>query len=146
MIDNEEYALMEKYRSKVLSITEKFKDRLGADLFEEVRHLLEHNENGEALRTLAWIISDEGINASRDEIANIVELCEDLVIPEDLPKMFRMLREFQVIVWEDGKDNPGTRDIIEAISLEDAVKILRSRYGDDITYTMHNAEDADKPR
>lgn len=51
----------------------------------EVRHLIDHDEVGEALRTLAWIIVEEDKRVPATAISAIRELSTGLVDADDLP-------------------------------------------------------------
>jgi hypothetical protein len=52
----------------------------------EVVHLIEHDELGEALRTLAWIIVEEDKRIPFSAYESILELSVGLIAPDDLPK------------------------------------------------------------
>jgi hypothetical protein len=51
----------------------------------EVRHLIDHGEPAEALRTLAWIVVDGDKKVSRSIIATIRELALGAVSEADMP-------------------------------------------------------------
>jgi hypothetical protein len=51
----------------------------------EVNHLIDHNECGEALRTLAWIVVDEKKHIPIAAAKDIRDLSRGLVAEEDLP-------------------------------------------------------------
>lgn len=53
---------------------------------DEVRHLLDHGEPAEALRTLAWIVVDGEKKVSRSIIAMIRELASGAVSEADMPR------------------------------------------------------------
>ena len=55
----------------------------------EVDHLVDHDEIGEALRTLAWIIVEEGHAVPPDVHRAIRSLSAGLVVPEQMPPDFR---------------------------------------------------------
>lgn len=48
------------------------------------------------------------------------------------------------VVWVG--DQPGTRVTVMAEGADEAVAWLRAKFGDDITYTVHNEDDANRPR
>jgi hypothetical protein len=52
----------------------------------EVSHLIDHDECGEALRTLAWIVVEENKRIPASAIAAIRELSQGLVAEGDLPE------------------------------------------------------------
>lgn len=52
----------------------------------EVLHLIDHDECGEALRTLAWIVVEEDKRIPTTAIAAIRELSHGLVADDDLPE------------------------------------------------------------
>jgi hypothetical protein len=58
---------------------------LSADECAEVEHLIDHDEIGEALRALAWIIVEEDKRVPASSIATIRELVDGLVEPEHMP-------------------------------------------------------------
>lgn len=51
----------------------------------EVSHLIDHDECGEALRALAWIVVEENKRIPASSIAAIRELSEGLIDETDLP-------------------------------------------------------------
>lgn len=55
-------------------------------------------------------------------------------------------REYKAIVWKKDSDQAGRRVTIYAVDLDDATRLLEEQFGKDITYTLHNEEDANKPR
>ena len=60
--------------------------------------------------------------------------------------MKKIVRLYEVIVWVSDPDTPGKRISLFEESYDDVVKQLKLEYGEDITYTIHNEEDANKPR
>jgi hypothetical protein len=54
----------------------------GLDL---VMHLVDHDEGGEAMLTLAWIIVEEDLKIPANAIAEIRYLSDEVVDPADLP-------------------------------------------------------------
>jgi hypothetical protein len=55
-------------------------------------------------------------------------------------------RAYHAIVWGDDPKLPGERVTVLAADLDDAQRQLEERYGKDRMFTLHNEEDADKPR
>ena len=53
---------------------------------DEVVHLINHDELGEALRTLAWMIVEEDKRIPRAAYESIMKMSAGLVAPEDLPR------------------------------------------------------------
>lgn len=58
---------------------------LSPDESAEVQHLIDHDEVGEALRTLAWIIVEADKRISRDAYNAIRELSAGLVDDKHMP-------------------------------------------------------------
>lgn len=52
---------------------------------EEISYLIDHDECGEALRTLAWIVVEENKRIPVPAIATIKELSVGLVADQDMP-------------------------------------------------------------
>jgi hypothetical protein len=55
-------------------------------------------------------------------------------------------RLYQAIVWGQDSNCPGKRTTTLANDSEDAVRQLKQRYGEDITFSLYNEEDANKIR
>jgi hypothetical protein len=55
-------------------------------------------------------------------------------------------RPFQAVVWPSSSDSAGLRVTIHAATLAEAEQQLLADYGADVIYTLHNEEDAAKPR
>lgn len=62
---------------------------LSHDESDEVERLIDHGELGEALRSLAWIIVEEGKRVPSEAIDAIEELSEGLVVKEHMPSTLR---------------------------------------------------------
>jgi hypothetical protein len=75
----------EEFRSRVLELVESLEGVLNGLEIREVQHLIDHNEIGEALRSLAWIIVDENKRITAETLASIRELSEGLVAEEHMP-------------------------------------------------------------
>lgn len=58
---------------------------LSADESAEVEELLDHAELGEALRTLGWLIVEEGKQVPRAQIDEIAALAHRMGIARELP-------------------------------------------------------------
>ena len=56
------------------------------------------------------------------------------------------LRLFHAMIWVKDPDVPGKRVTVWAIDLDDALAKLSEEYGNENVYSLHNKEDADKPR
>jgi hypothetical protein len=76
---------MEDYLGRVHGLVIAVADDLTHDQYQEVSHLIEHGEPAEGLRSLAWIISEEGLTVDRLIVSGIRSLTEGLIDPEDLP-------------------------------------------------------------
>ena len=75
----------ENYLLRVRGLLESLSAVLTAEEESEVRHLLDHGEPAEALRSLAWIVVDDGKRIPSSSIAAIRELTAGLVDAADLP-------------------------------------------------------------
>lgn len=75
----------EEFRSRVLDLLESLEGVLNGLEIREIQHLVDHNEIGEALRSLAWIIVEEKKRISADALAAIRELSAGLVAEEHMP-------------------------------------------------------------
>ena len=53
-------------------------------------------------------------------------------------------RIYEAIVWVG--DRPGQRLTLEARDGDEAMKYLHDKFGQDIVFTLHNEEDANRPR
>jgi hypothetical protein len=51
----------------------------------EVEHYIDHDEHGEALRSLAWIIVESNLRVPAEAVRAIRELSDGLVLPEHMP-------------------------------------------------------------
>lgn len=60
--------------------------------------------------------------------------------------MSQVLRLYQAIVWTRDQDSVGVRVELFAESLDDAEAKLKAQYGEEIVFTLHNREDAERPR
>jgi hypothetical protein len=79
----------EEFRQTVLNLLDSLRDTLTPDERAEVQHLIDHNEIGEGLRSLLWIIAEDRKVASEPTITQILELADGLVEPMHLPEVFR---------------------------------------------------------
>lgn len=73
------------YLGSVHGIVIAASDDLTAEQQQEVWHLIDHGEPAEALRTLAWIISDEKLLVDRLIILGIRRLTDGFIDLSDLP-------------------------------------------------------------
>lgn len=73
------------YRDDVRALVASLSSYLSASEQTEVLHLIEHDECGEALRTLAWIVVEEKKRIPASAIAAIRNLGRGLVADADLP-------------------------------------------------------------
>lgn len=55
-------------------------------------------------------------------------------------------RLYKAVVWSQDLNKPGERTTVLANDLGDAVRQLKEKYGQDALFSLHNEEDADKPR
>ena len=60
--------------------------------------------------------------------------------------MERKKRLYQAIVWGHDHSKPGERTTVLAYDLKDAERQLKQGYGDGITFSLYNEEDANKGR
>jgi hypothetical protein len=74
-----------EYVAKVEALVAGVSPVLTSDEEGEVRHLIDHNECGEALVSLAWIISDGNKLITPAQYRSILALSLGLVDPQDLP-------------------------------------------------------------
>lgn len=79
----------EEYLHNVRLLVGSLRDTLSDAEVSEIEHLINHDEPAEGLRTLAWIIHDEGKSVSEEIMAAILSLIGDLVSELDLPPGFR---------------------------------------------------------
>jgi flagellar biosynthesis regulator FlbT len=76
----------EEFLRQVRGLIASLDNTLTASERLEVEHFIDHNEIGEALTTLAWIIVNESKRIPASAYQSIIELSEGLVDPEHLPK------------------------------------------------------------
>lgn len=67
----------------------RWSERLPADGVGWAMHLIDHDEAPEALNSLAWLITEAGIEIDDIEVREIRELMADLVPDESRPERFR---------------------------------------------------------
>jgi hypothetical protein len=53
---------------------------------------------------------------------------------------------YNATVWHRLSDKPGERITVIADDLDDAERQLKLKYGDAIDFSLHNEDEADKPR
>lgn len=73
------------YLGNVHGIVIAASDHLTTEQQQEVWHLIDYGEPAEALRTLAWIISDEKLMVDRLIVMGIRRLTNGLINLSDLP-------------------------------------------------------------
>lgn len=56
------------------------------------------------------------------------------------------LMEYHAIVWAKDETKPGARITIVASNGEEAVRILKEKFGDDIVFTMRDEESDNRVR
>lgn len=78
----------EIYLQEVRSLVDSIRSNLSENEVLEVEHLIDHDEPVEGLRTLAWIIHDEGIVISANTAETILRLIGDFLPENDLPPHF----------------------------------------------------------
>ena len=79
----------EQYLQEVRSLVDSMRGILSANEISEVEHLIDHDEPVEGLRTLAWIIHDEGQAVSMNTAGKILRLIGDSLPEHHLPPGFR---------------------------------------------------------
>lgn len=77
---------LENYLLRVRQLLVSVSGVLTAAEQAEVSHLIDHDECGEALRTLAWIVVEENKRIPASAIAAIRELSQGLVAEDDFPE------------------------------------------------------------
>jgi len=78
----------EIYLQEVRSLVDSLRSILSENEVSEVEHLIDHDEPVEGLRTLAWIIQDEGKVVSANTVGTILRLIGDSLPGKDLPPHF----------------------------------------------------------
>jgi hypothetical protein len=56
------------------------------------------------------------------------------------------MKIYKAIVWDDDPNKPGRRVSVLAESLQEARERLDEEYGEGRVFTLHNEEDAARPR
>ena len=75
----------EEYKKKVLSLLSDVQNYLDEREQREVRHLVDHNEHGEALCSIAWIIVDKKTRVPARIITSIRGLSDGLNVEDEFP-------------------------------------------------------------
>jgi hypothetical protein len=70
-----------RVRGVLISVADRFTPRQCG----EVEHLIEHGEPAEGMRTLAWIIVEEGRRVPRATVVALRELTAGLIPDDDMP-------------------------------------------------------------
>lgn len=84
----------ELYLQEVRSLVDSMRDILSESEISEVEHLIDHDEPVEGLRTLAWIIHDEGKAVSANTVVTILRLIGGSLPEHHLPPHFRAETEY----------------------------------------------------
>jgi hypothetical protein len=80
---------MLSFRNEVIQILDSQRDILNADEYKEVMHLIHHNENGEALHTLAFILVEECKPVSDQIFERIGKTALGFIDLNDMPEVVR---------------------------------------------------------
>jgi hypothetical protein len=75
----------EDYIKRLRGVLTQVEAVLSAEEHADVQRLIDHDEGGEAMLTLAWILVEGGRRVSAPTIRDIRELAEGLVEPTDFP-------------------------------------------------------------
>jgi len=84
----------ELYLQEVRSLVDSMRGILSANEISEVEHLIDHDEPVEGLRTLAWIIHDEGKAVSTNTVVTILRLIGDSLPEHHLPPHYRAKTDY----------------------------------------------------
>ena len=76
------------YLEQVRKLVDSVSSELTDSEQKEVSYLIDHDECGEALRTLAWIVVEENKKIPTSAVKAIKDLSEGLVAEEDFPPGF----------------------------------------------------------
>jgi hypothetical protein len=76
---------LEDFAGRLRGLVISLADFLDPADIELVHHLIDHDEGGEALLTLSWIIVEKNKHVPSDALVAIRELSEGLVDPVDMP-------------------------------------------------------------
>ena len=75
----------EDYLQRLRHVLTQVEPALSAEEHADIRRLVDHDEGGEAMLTLAWILVDGGRRVPATTIRDIRELAEGLIEPSDFP-------------------------------------------------------------
>lgn len=56
------------------------------------------------------------------------------------------IKEYEAIVWTNDPEKPGTRVTLHARDGDEALRLLKEQFGEEIVYTIRNEQDAKKVR
>jgi hypothetical protein len=56
------------------------------------------------------------------------------------------MKTYQAMIWDHNPRKPGQRVAVSVESLDDAKKQLEEKYGEGCVFSLHNEEDAARPR
>lgn len=73
------------YLKRLRGVLTQVEPVLSAEEHADVRRLVDHDEGGEAMLTLAWILVEGGRRVSASTIREIRELAEGVIDPGDFP-------------------------------------------------------------
>lgn len=79
---------LQEYLGKVEVLLRELQEVLHPSELAEVRRLVNHGEPAEGMRTLAWIIHDRKLPASRKVRLEVIDLTGGLVEDVDMPAGF----------------------------------------------------------
>jgi hypothetical protein len=75
----------EEFIGKVRGLVIGLSGVLTRDECERVEHYIDHNESGEALHLLAWIIVTGERRVPAEAIRTLLDLADGIVLPEHMP-------------------------------------------------------------
>ena len=75
----------EAYRAQLRALAISMQGTLPTERLDMVKEMIDANEGGEALITLAWTIVESGVMVPSSVIRELREQADDLVAPGDLP-------------------------------------------------------------
>jgi hypothetical protein len=88
----------DEYVGKVQGLVISLADVLTSEECAQVEDYINHDEHGDGLRLLAWIIVESNLRVSADAVRAIRELTDGLVLPEHMPPTL----DAHIIATSDG--------------------------------------------
>ncbi len=79
------YKAMVQFRDAVFDLIDRVSFSLSVQEKKELLHLIEHNESGVALETLAWMIVEEQKRVPKDIIEDILRLGHGIIDHDHMP-------------------------------------------------------------